>query len=139
MQIITWSDKFSIDVEMIDEQHRNLFNLVNKLHEHIDDGSSNQALSDALDALIDYTQYHFSAEEDYMFNTAYPRFEQHKAMHDTLTSQVLVFKKEFLEGRGDARKFLEFLYHWLTKHIMDEDKKIGKYMNIKILRPIMTD
>ena len=137
MPLISWSDKFSIGVEMIDEQHKTLFNLVNDLHSHINDGSARQALSNALDALIEYTQYHFTAEEDYMFNTEYPRFEQHKAFHDNLTKQVLEFKQEFSEGKGDTGKFLEFLYQWLSNHIMEQDKKIGKFMDVRILRPIM--
>lgn len=139
MTIIPWSDKFSIGVEQIDEQHKSLFDLINNLHSNIANGTSREALSAALDALIDYTRYHFREEEDYMFNVSYPRFEQHKQAHDNLTRQVLDFKLEFSAGRGDAEKFIEFLFEWLTKHIMDQDKKIGKYMDMAILRPIMQD
>ena len=137
MPTISWSDKFSIGVEMIDEQHKNLFRLVNDLNSNITGGSSKQALSSALDALIDYTKYHFKEEEDYMFNVEYPRLEQHKIAHDNLTQQVLDFEQALSEGKGDVSKFLEFLYDWLTKHIMDQDKKIGKYMDIKLLKPIL--
>ena len=137
MPLISWSDKFAIGLEMIDEQHRMLFKLVNDLHAHINDSAGQQALSDALGALIDYTTYHFREEEDYMFNIEYPKFGQHKLLHDTLTQQVLDFQQGFSEGKGNAAEFLEFLYKWLTIHIMEHDKKIGKFMNMKILRPIM--
>ena len=38
---------------------------------------------------------------------------------------------------GDKiKKYWDFLQEWLTRHIMDQDKKIGKFMELKILRPI---
>ena len=139
MTFISWSEKFSIGVGIIDEQHKNLFQLVNDMHNFIKSGSAKEKISTALDALINYTEYHFKEEEDYMFNVSYPRFEQHKAAHDNLKEQVFNFKKEFQEGKADPDKFLDFLYDWLTRHIMDQDKKIGKFMDLIILRPIMKD
>ncbi len=139
MSIISWSDKFSIGVEKIDEQHKALFSLINNLHSVITGVHPKQSISSSINDLISYTEYHFKEEEDYMFNTDYPKFEQHKKVHDELREQVVNFKLEFDEGRGDAGKFVEFLYDWLTRHIMDQDKKIGKYMDMIILRPIMRD
>jgi hemerythrin len=134
---ISWSDKFSIGVEMIDEQHKQLFNLINELNSNISGNSSKQIIASSLDALISYTGYHFREEEDYMFNVSYPRFEQHKVLHENLKEQVINFKKEFQEGGDDPERFLDFLYDWLTKHIMEQDKKIGKFMDLAVLRPIM--
>ncbi len=134
---ISWSDKFSIGVEIIDEQHKKLFQLINELNSNITGNSSKQILSSSLDALISYTEYHFREEEDYMFNVSYPRFEQHKAVHDNLKEQVINFKRKIQEGEDDPKQFLDFLYDWLTKHIMEQDKKIGKFMDLAVLRPIM--
>lgn len=124
---------------MIDEQHKKLFLLVNDLHNYINNGTDKDKIASALSSLIDYTGYHFQEEEDYMFNVSYPRFEQHKALHDNLKEQVQNFKLEFAEGRANTEEFLDFLYQWLTKHIMEQDKKIGKFMELAVLRPIMQE
>jgi len=137
MPLLSWSDKFAIGLPLIDEQHRRLFDLTNNLYDCVQTDSSKGAVSDAIAALIDYTQYHFKAEEDYMFNVEYTRFEQHKLAHDNLTQQALDFKAKFQKEEGDTGEFIKFLFDWLTKHIMDQDKKIGKFMEMKLLKPIL--
>jgi hemerythrin len=41
-----------------------------------------------VDELIDYTQYHFSTEEKYMLEYAYPGYEQHKAEHEEFIDKI---------------------------------------------------
>lgn len=136
MPFISWSDKFSIGVQQIDSQHKRLFDLVNSVYEHAHSDSAKDVITKSLNELIDYTEYHFSEEESFMLKQEYIRFDQHKLAHDNLREQVSEFKSAFAQGRGDITGFVKFLFEWLTKHIMDQDKKIGKYMEQKTLKPI---
>jgi len=139
MPLLSWSNKFSIDVEMVDDQHRKLFNLINTMYDLLRANSAGKALSDALDALIDYTKYHFKAEEELMLQIEYVRYSRHKLAHENLTRQAVDFKGEMTDGKGNADEFLNFLYNWLTKHIMEEDKKIGKFIAQGALKPANKD
>lgn len=136
MPFISWSDKFSIGVKQIDDQHRKLFELVNNVYEHAHSDSAKDLINSSLNELIDYTDYHFKEEEAFMVSNEYIRYEQHKMAHDNLRLQVVDFKSAISQGKGDTKAFLKFLFDWLTKHIMDQDKKIGKYMEQRTLKPI---
>ena len=134
MPFLSWSDKFSIDIEIVDEQHKMLFSLINTLYDLVKARSAGSSLSGALDALIDYTRYHFKEEEALMEKIEYVRFPQHKNEHDRLTGLAADFKNKMMEGNGNPDEFLDFLYNWLTKHIMEQDKKIGKFIEQKTLK-----
>ncbi|TAL39927.1 MAG: bacteriohemerythrin [Spirochaetes bacterium] len=136
MIVIVWNDKFAINVEQVDEQHRTLFELTRALYDIVKtESAEKQTIEGALDALVDYTAYHFKSEEALMREIDYPRYESHKLEHDTLTAQALDFRTQLLDGKPvDTEEFLNFLFNWLTKHIMDKDKKIGAYIELQDLK-----
>ncbi|HOP62522.1 MAG TPA: bacteriohemerythrin [Spirochaetota bacterium] len=136
MPFLSWSEKFSIGVNQIDDQHRQLFELINNMYDKIKTDAEHSTPIEALDALLDYTNYHFKEEESFMVKNDYVQYEQHKRVHDNLTKQVIEYKNKFSQGKGDTGEFVRFLFDWLTRHIMDQDKKIGKFMERKLLKPI---
>lgn len=81
MSLIDWSDKFSVNVREIDEQHRKLINLINTLHGAMKAGKSVGVIAEVLQELAEYTDYHFSTEGGYMTMHGYPAYHQHKAKH----------------------------------------------------------
>ena len=125
MTLISWSDKFSIGVGMIDEQHKNLFRLVNDMHDYINSGSAKDKISSALDALINYTEYHFKEEEDYMFNVEYTRFEQHKIAHDNLTVWYLIFSMIFQRAKVTPKSLSSFYTNGLQNILWIRIKRSG--------------
>jgi hemerythrin len=141
MILIAWNDKFAINVEQVDEQHRTLFELTRALYDMVKaESAEKQALEGALDALVDYTVYHFKSEEALMREFDYPRYEHHKQEHDTLTAQALDFRTRLLGGKPvNTEEFLNFLFNWLTRHIMDQDKKIGSFIELQKLKPRETE
>ena len=137
MPLLSWSDKFSINVESIDTQHRRLFELANEMYDMANTNSEKQALVRALNDLLDYTVYHFQSEERLMQEQNYPRYAAHRQVHEALTRQALDFKAKVDNGESvSARDFLKFLFDWLAKHIMDQDKKIGTYIDMNKIKPL---
>ena len=65
-----WSEKFNIGIEVIDNQHRQILEYINTLDQIRISGQRNQ-ISDVLDDLIDYTQSHFSFEENLLKQVNY--------------------------------------------------------------------
>ena len=139
MPFLSWSEKFSIGVKQIDDQHRQLFELINNMYDKIKRDAEHSAPIEALDALLDYTNYHFKEEEIFMVKNDYVQYEQHKRVHDSLTKQVIEYKNKFSQGKGDTGEFVRFLFYWFTRHIMDQDKKIGKFMERELLKPIQKE
>lgn len=128
MEPIQWSRWMSVGIEDLDEDHRELIAIVNKLS--VDENRANPDLVEAiLDELVVYTKHHFAAEEECMATANYPTFAAHKALHDALTRQV----EEYLDkvrARRDGitgEEVFDFCAGWLGKHILKEDTRFGDY------------
>lgn len=124
-----WNDNFKIGVVSVDSQHEELVNLLGKLQASIKLGNDQKAFSNTIRALVDYTNYHFSTEEEFMQSVHYPKLDMHKKIHQKLISDV----KNILMGlkQGNPVKpisLMRFLNDWVCKHILEEDLEIGKHL-----------
>jgi len=132
MALITWNDKFSVRVSRFDEEHKQLMNLINQLHDAMKTGQGKQVIGDVLQGLISYTQNHFASEEKLMKGHSYPGYESHKKEHNQLTMTVLDFQKGFASGSVPlSQTVMSFLRDWLTNHIQGMDKEYGPFLNGK--------
>ncbi|MFZ5572665.1 MAG: bacteriohemerythrin [Thermodesulfobacteriota bacterium] len=133
---IVWEDgNMSVKIAEIDQQHKALVNLINNLFDAIKEGKSNQIFEKLISDLIKYTQFHFSTEEKYFTQHAYPETQLHKAKHQEFVETVLRFKKDFDAGKtGLTMGILDFLRDWLVKHIMGEDRKYSAFLLSKGVR-----
>ena len=118
---LVWSEKFSIHHELIDDQHKRLFDLYNRVHLFAEDEEDK---SRTLNALMDYAGFHFADEERMMQSLGYPdkEFQRHKKQHDSFVKHVAELKSEPLW------KTLDFFREWLLTHVLAEDTKIGRFL-----------
>lgn len=130
MPLIAWNDSYSVGVKTIDQQHSNLFGIVNELHTAMMKGQAQGVVGPLLDKLVKYTLEHFAYEERMMDAAHYPGFVTHRAHHADLTKQVGDFMARYKRGDGTINiQLLRFLSDWLTKHIQHEDKEYGPWVN----------
>lgn len=74
--MLSWNDNFSVGVKAFDEHHHRLFDLLNGLLTAVENGTADEGkLVAALKELIDYTDYHFKAEEDLLRKNGYQGFQ----------------------------------------------------------------
>jgi len=132
MALLTWSEKFSVQVAQFDTEHKELVNFINRLHDAMKAGQGKQVIGDVLQGLINYTRNHFAAEEKLMKAHAYPAYENHKKEHNQLTMTVLDFQKGYLDGSVPlSQEVMNFLKDWLSGHIQGVDKQYGPFLNGK--------
>ena len=128
MEPIQWSRWMSVGIDDLDEDHRVIVDIVNKLAE---DGNRNNpdVIEAILDELIDYTKRHFAREEAHMEQAGYPTFAAHKALHDDLSRQVEAYRERFHAQRAviPGDEVFDFCADWLGKHILKEDTRFGEY------------
>ena len=74
--------------EMIDGQHKELIERINQLLESCEDGQGKVKAIKMLDYLLDYTEFHFSAEEKLQEEIQYPGINEHKAKHAEFKNAV---------------------------------------------------
>lgn len=132
MPLIKWRDSYSVGVERFDNEHKILVDLINEMFIVVRDKKSVDHLGTAIDRLIEYTQKHFSSEEDALAQVNYPDLNAHKDMHKRLITNVLEHKKRIENNdRQERTDFYHFLRDWLLTHIVEEDMLYKDYFSDK--------
>jgi hemerythrin len=127
---IEWNDSFSIDINVIDQHHRKLIDLLNKSYILIMQEAGQDELSHLLDELIEYAQYHFAAEEEMMRQHQYLYLDQHVIWHFSFINRVLSFRKEMDDSKGGLSiEIFDFIRNWLLDHILKIDAEMGRTIN----------
>jgi len=125
-----WNDSYSVKVAALDNQHKKLFDLINELHQAMKLGKGKDVAGAVLHRLIDYTVYHFSAEEKLMEQHKFPELATHRAEHKALTDRVLAFKKDFDADTAPVTvELMNFLQQWLVNHILRVDQRYSDFLN----------
>jgi len=131
MAKLQWSDDLSIGVELIDQQHKTWIEHYNKLVSAVEAQQGPREIAEVLGFLVDYTAFHFTAEEELMSDNGYPEFDNHRAQHDKLNDTLGNLIEDFREEGAThiLADFLQtFLGNWLVDHIRTVDMRFGEYL-----------
>lgn len=120
---VEWSDSLSVGVPAMDEHHKKLVALINRLHEAMRSGQGREGVGRALEELAQYAEYHFGAEEKLMKQHRCAGLADQQAAHGQLIDQVRVMREQFAAGQqGLGVEVLGVLKDWLINHIQRKDK-----------------
>ena len=128
---IPWEDRFAVGIPLIDEQHKKLLSLANKLHDNCRQGKEfvPEGFRAAAAAAVAYVSEHFSTEEKIMERVNYPGMAEHKREHQEFVKKVLTEVKNFEDGKAFVpNRFVMFLKDWTLSHIALMDKKLAIYV-----------
>lgn len=115
----------SVGIRAIDADHKLLISLINQFYKALEEGQGQETVGSVLNALCDYTDYHFKREEELMEACSYPDVTAHKQGHAVLKKKVCAIRDDYLahpENRIDDR-VLDFMKTWLSEHILGSDMK----------------
>ena len=134
MNKIEWDESLSIGVDLIDEQHKMLIQRLNDLSAAIEKTQGEGGVVQTLDFLIEYTDFHFSAEEKCMAEHDYPGLEHQKKQHEEFRASLKNMVEDY-EYEGVTRALTTsvnvFLQNWLINHIKGADRKLGEFLQEK--------
>jgi hemerythrin-like metal-binding protein len=132
MALLTWQDRYSVGIKQIDDQHKQLINMINELNDAMIKGQGKDALMPVLTKLANYCASHFTVEEKLFDTHGYPEADAHKDKHQKMTAKVKELIAEVQSSRITISiEVMNFLKNWLDKHIMETDKKYGPFLNSK--------
>jgi hemerythrin len=133
MPLMTWTEKLSVGVGVLDDDHKRLVTMVNELYDAMQAGHGKETLGRILDNLVQYTKVHFDREEKLFEQTSYPAAAPHRQEHAALTGQVLDVQRKYAAGANAALSIdvLRFLKTWLINHIQGSDQKYRPHLNGK--------
>lgn len=126
MPLFTWFETYSIRNRELDDQHRELFAIVNRLYESSFEAGDRDTVYGILDELRAYAERHFRAEEAYMESIGYDGMAKQKIEHEYFTEKVARLKKtDDLSAAELTKETIVFLGRWLLHHVTVEDRKIA--------------
>lgn len=128
MPLTRWSERFETGIEVIDAQHRVLFDCLNRLGEVIHAEPSGTALDEGLACMAQRTIKHFQAEETLMKEIGYPARSLHSEQHNELILKVRTLQYKRAKGECVTPEFVAFLAGWFDHHITDSDLDYVKHM-----------
>ncbi|MCL2801151.1 MAG: bacteriohemerythrin [Treponema sp.] len=129
-ELVTWSDKFSCGVKLIDDQHKQLVELVNEMFNHVtgNDLQEHNYFNRVINDAVSYVKTHFATEEKLMLATKFEGYAEHKKEHETFILEVVENIKDYEAGkRLTLSSFTRFLKDWVLSHIALMDKKYFEY------------
>ena len=129
MAFVTRNEGCKVGVNIIDDQHKKLFEAVNQLYDAMHAGHGREKLGEILAFLGRYTHEHFRTEEELMRKTAYPASADGKAIHDVLLHKVQDLAAKHAAGSQLlSLEVLRFLKDWLAHHISEEDRRLAEHI-----------
>jgi diguanylate cyclase (GGDEF)-like protein/hemerythrin-like metal-binding protein/PAS domain S-box-containing protein len=126
-EIFPWTPHHETGIALIDEQHRRLVSMLNRLAQQHAQGASPDDIQTILGGLADYADYHFKYEESV--------WQRALAGDDWLNQHVRThqgFFEHITQLNSGARPFNDvlgdlfpFLVRWLAQHILEDDKRMA--------------
>ncbi|WFA08604.1 bacteriohemerythrin [Tissierella sp. Yu-01] len=125
--MIKWEDKYLLGIDIIDEQHKELFRIAGEAFDLL----KNEFYLDKYDHVVkiieelkDYAVYHFKTEEEYMFKNNYKKYFSHKIIHDEFLEEVKKINLDDMDENQDEYllSIINFVVDWIVEHILGTDK-----------------
>jgi hemerythrin-like metal-binding protein len=126
MKLFTWYKRYSVNNDELDDHHKALFDILNRLYENCMEDRKINCLEPIVEELVAYSNYHFSAEEQYMRGLGYKEIDRQVAEHRAFRERALQLKQVADKDDSELTKeLIVFLGNWLLHHVMEEDKKFA--------------
>lgn len=132
--IIEFDDNLITGNETIDTQHKELIDRIKQFVTSCEKNEGSDKACQMLDYLIEYTNFHFSAEEQLQKDVKYPGFDTHKEKHEEYKATLAELSSSLKEA-GDSSDALvdqikESVVDWLFNHIKLFDRSVAEYIYI---------
>ena len=129
-ETLEWSERFSVGVAALDEDHKRLVSVIDKLFTAHSAGTAAGTVDTILDELISYTDQHFVHEEGLLREHGYPDLREHEIAHQRLVTSILRVSLDWREDESATTilKLAELLKTWLVEHIVGMDRQYQDFL-----------
>lgn len=125
---ILWTERrMGTGVKEIDEQHQELIHHFNKFHEAMARGGDQTVAIGLLGFLADYTEKHFTCEEDCMRKFKCPAAGANLAAHNSLREEITRIRAQIKDNSltlMDLVKIEQMLSAWIQNHLCTIDVQL---------------
>lgn len=126
--MIPWLEHYAVGVAVIDGQHREMLELVNRLLEGLGDGRERAELVETLRELVRATEHNIATEERLMQEHGLSPLH-HADAHTRLLEAIRRFDLR-LDADGLAGS-AGWLREWLLGHIEEDDRPLAQMLRAR--------
>lgn len=125
MALLQWQDRYSVGIAAVDHEHRELIELINRLHDELPRGAASATVESFFGDLFKAISAHFALEERFMREHRYDQFPQHKADHERLLDEIRDIMDAALGERETSMDALaRRLDAWFSRHFETHDARL---------------
>ena len=129
---IIWQPGYDLHIESIDESHRKLVDLINRLADMINRNACPESMSDIFFSLIHYAERYLIQEEIFLRDLGYPQWDLHRKDHSFFIEKIKSFREEFSSGDINiCQDLYDFLQEWFHNHILKYDEEAISFLKKK--------
>jgi hemerythrin-like metal-binding protein len=117
-----WQARYNTGIRLIDEQHQELFGLMERLRTSVTAGGDRAGVVTLIDELVQCSERHFVAEEAIMAKAGYPDLAHHVSEHASMLASLKELQIRFQESHHSLALMVPtFMEGWFKHHISDGD------------------
>jgi hemerythrin len=125
MSLLQWKPEYSVGIESMDDEHREMIELINTTYEKLRADSDAGQIEECLGEILSTISMHFALEERMMKRASYSEYQAHKNDHENLLDQIRdlmdVFDQDPVAG---GRRLEERLSAWFAGHFSSFDARL---------------
>ncbi len=121
---LAWGAAHAIGIQEIDDQHRHLAELIDRLSASLNDAPESDANLAILNDLIRYAELHFATEERLMQQYQVADVARHRDEHRRLLHDIQNLRVD--GDRCGVSLILRYLQEWLLRHVDGLDRELGR-------------
>lgn len=126
---LQWSLELSVGVNELDDAHRELVDLYNRISWACENDGGVEAVRERIRTFLTYARWHFDQEEAFMQQMHYPGYLDHKTDHQRLLQDAADFVESVgALGGGDCAAIAKYFKFWLTRHMAQKDGTLRLYL-----------
>ena len=131
-QTMQWDNAYSLGIKNIDDQHKHLFHIVDKIFSLQESRDVKGNIRTILHELFEYIKVHFKDEEEFMQSINFPDLAYHRELHEQLVKAVSTILSDPSRLDIIQTKMRIIAKQALIDHIVEEDLKYQQYyFNLK--------
>lgn len=129
-ELIWNKNQHGVGIALIDEQHRQIIEMVNQIANAVAAETKGDTLKEMLEDMLLFACEHFAVEERLMAEHDYPDMENHIQEHLRMYQQLSNLVKTVLRttGRDKAALVSAYLSDWAERHILQADRELGGFL-----------
>jgi hemerythrin len=127
MGLLHWEKRYSVGIEAVDHEHRELVELINRLHEQAKAQGSKVAVLGFFGDLYKAISAHFALEERFMREKGYDQLRQHKGDHERLLDEIRDIMEDYeVNDIFEERQLAQRLDAWFSRHFESHDARLHR-------------